>query len=183
MVDGTTDLDRRTVLKRAVAAGVTGFGVAATAGTATARTERASPGQVDRLLDVHAGGLLSALEADGVLGDHADLPTGEHLEFADVVAGRPGAAMVSVPDRPTELRVVTAVAEGTLSIVVRPADGHATALLEGADGRLGFDPDGGWYDFDATASCSCTDEPCPDQPAYLEECCTSSGCTYECKCF
>lgn len=182
MVDETTDLDRRTFLNRAVAAGATGLGVAGAAGTATARTEPASPGRIDSLLDAHAEGLLSALEAEGLL-DRADLPTGESLEFADVVADRPGAAMVSVPGRPTELRVVTDVERGTLSIVVRPTDGQATALLDGSDGRLGYDPDAGWYDFDATASCSCTDEPCPDYPAYLEECCSGSTCTYECKCF
>lgn len=176
---------RRTFLRRITATGAIGLGALGTAGTATARAEPVSPHRAESLLDAHAERVLSMLEADGVLDDRAALATTTENTLAGVADGREGTALLVRPTRPTELRVVTRVDAGALTVTVQPDADHAHAVLDTDDGRIGYSVEQGRYDFDALASCSCSDVNCdpPYEDHYREECCTSSGCELgDCRC-
>jgi hypothetical protein len=180
-----SDTDRRTFLRRITATGAVGLGALGTAGTAAARAEPVSPHRAESLLETHADDVLSMLEADGVLDDRTALATATENTLAGVADGREGAAMLVRPTRPTELRVVTRVDDGALTVTVQPGDGHAHAVLDADDGRIGYSVEQGRYDFDALASCTCSDVNCdpPYEDHYREECCTASGCELgDCRC-
>lgn len=186
MADNDTHgFDRRGFLKRAAVTGAAGLGIAgATSGTAAARARRLPADRAESLLDAHADGVLSGLEDAGVLADRSDLPTDVDSGLDALVGTGEGASVVSLPDRPDELRVVGEVAAGTLTVAVRPEDGDAFAILDTGDGRLGYTVGRGWYDFE-TAACSCTGTKCGPYPTvgYLYECCDLGGrCDYECTC-
>lgn len=182
MAPDETDVNRRTFMKRVSATGAVGFGIASGTAPAAAKTQAVSPAQVDALLKTHADELVSELIADGYLADRSDLQA-TALDLGDIAAGSEGATKVSVPTGPSEYRIQTQIEQGTLSLVVRPTSGSALALLDTGSRTLAYDADVGWSDFDALSSCRCTDMECPDLPAYIEECCFGSSCTYECGCF
>lgn len=179
------DFGRRTFLRRAAVTGAVGAAaVGSTVGGATATTAPVPSDRASALLDAHAGPVLSLLEADGVLADRDDLPTATATDRPGLVAGTDGTAMLSMPDRPSELRVTSRVESGLLTVAVRPDDGHAFALLDTGDAVVGYDVDEGRYDFETQASCGCTGIKCGPYPTvgYYEACCYGSSCTYQCVC-
>lgn len=183
--DKSNGLNRRAFVKRAAATSAITLGAAGGAtGSAGARTAPVSRNRADHLLDAFAADVLSMLEADGVLADRADLPTEVEADLSGIARDSEGSMMLSMPDRPTELRVVKRIDAGTLTVGVRPDDGHAFALLETDDGTLGYDAERGRYDFGTVSGCNCIFEQCSPYPdmAFFRECCFGGDCTYECVC-
>jgi hypothetical protein len=187
MTDDTLLGSRRTFLRRTAAVGALGTAASGTAaGRRATRAETLPADRVESLLDQHASDVLAELEDVGVLADRGDLPTGVGSDFAGVADGNEGAALVATDGRPAELRVTTRADAGTLTVAVRPADGHAYALFDTGDDRVTYDVESGWGTFGVgtDTTCSCIDEPCTEHDVgYYEECCTSTSCSYECKCY
>ena len=173
-----TDLDRRKFMKQAAATGAVTVGVGTTmASSVSARGEPASRDRAESLLDAHASEVLTMLEDDGVLADRGDLSTTADNDFGGVVNSEEGAAMLSLPDAPEEMRVVTAVDAGTLTVTVQPSADRAFAILDTDDEVVGYNVEQGKYDFGTCTQLLCS------SGVRSEECCDDSGdCTYSCGC-
>lgn len=178
-------VNRRSFLKKAAAASAVGVaGVSATSGSAAAHTGEVSPDRARADLD-DADAVLGMLEADGVLGDRADLRGAIAGDAAGILAGEEGSAVVSMPGDEEKLRVVTEVDAGTLTLVVNRDQGTTLAVVDTGEGRFAYEDGVGRYDFDAMADCECVSPSIlcsPEAPPGVEECCGYHDCYYLCGC-
>ena len=181
--DKSNGLDRRKFMKRAAATSAISFGVLGTSTSSAAAAVPASPGRAESLLDTHADGVLSMLEADGVLADRSDLPTAVDNDVHGIVRGSEGTAMLRAPERAEELKVVKSVDDGMLTVTVQPDSNRAFAILDTGDGRIGYSLEKGQFDFDTqNHDCSCMNISC-EPGSCGEECCDYDGnCHYSCDC-
>jgi hypothetical protein len=183
MVDESSNaLNRRKFMKRAATTGAISLGVTATSATGAMAAVPASPDRAETLLDTHADGVLSMLEADGVLAERSDLPTAVGNDFRGIARGSEGAAMLTTADRPEELKVVKSVDAGTLTVTVQPESNRAFAVLDTGDGKVAYDLENGRYDFGTMDhDCDCTGNVCATNTC-IEECCGGGSCHYDCDC-
>lgn len=176
-------LNRRTFMKRAATTSAISFGVAATSTASAAAAVPVSSDRAESLLDAHADGVLSLLEADGVLAGRRDLPTAVENDFRGIARGNEGATMVRLAGQPEELKVVKAVDAGTLTITVQPDSNHAFAVLDTGDDEIAYNLENGRYDFGAMDhDCTCSDVTSCSTGVCVKECCGGGSCHWVCDC-
>lgn len=174
-------IDRRKFVKRAAAASAITLGVAGSSGSAVARSVPASEGRADSLLASHGGEVLSLLEEEGVLSDRSELPTAVGNDFRGVAKGREGATVFEMSGGAEELHVVKEVEAGKLTVTVQPEQDRAFAILDTGDDVVGFNAEQGVYDFEAQATCTCTNLLC-SSGTRSDKCCGKHDCYYLCGC-
>lgn len=188
--DEQSDTTRRSVLKAAGATAAVGLGGAAASGSAAARPTRrpvaADRAAIETVFDWHAGDLLEALAADGVIetADRSALDT-RATSMDAVVGSQDGSAVVRDLDSGVhEVRTMREVSGGTLSIAVEVETGRAYAFYRpDSGGRYLYDVDAGYFgDEIGTQShdCTCTCSPIACQGTRSEECECCDTATGEC---
>lgn len=188
--DRSDGMNRRTVLKRAVAGtvGTAALGGKSGAADASRLDERPlSRAEADAAFDEYAGELFDLLAEEGLLASGLDeLPTGRQVGVGDLVADPEGTAYLAWDDRPDVVRSVTHVEDGVLKVSVEPETGTANAVFVPEDENVQYlyDPEQGYAGVErrrvsTSADCWCEDILCDDPysgVAYTEFCCDDSGC-------
>jgi len=150
----SSGINRRSLLRGAAAASVTGGSLVGLSGGAAAKTESiASPHAVE-VFDTRASELLDTLSAEGLLED----ASAEVLSTAPTTRTRSDVGVArAYNDEGTEFYVAREeTARGKLTILVKPETDRTLGVLSTDDGIETYGPNGQIEPTD----CTCSDDPC-----------------------
>jgi hypothetical protein len=166
-------INRRSVLRGAAAASLTGIGIFGSSGSAVAETKPLADERARRVFESDASELLGTLSDEGILADSsADALSTEATarNLADVGVAR------AYRDDDAEMYVARETTDrGKLTILVKAESGESLGVLSTADGIETYDSDGSVDP--QQVGCICSNTDCVGAPGTINFCYgIPSGC-------